>query len=225
MIDLYYFPSPNTWKITIILEECGLAYRILPINTLNGDQFAPDFLHISPNNKVPAIVDHEAPEGPLSLFESGAILLYLAEKSGKLLPPAGQARARVLEWLFWQVGGLGPMAGQTHYFRRASPEAIVSAAIERFTRETARLYSVMERRLDGRDYLADEYSIADIACWGWVWFHDMHAQDLALYPNVAQWFDRIGDRPAVQKGRRVGLELVPAEVRGMLERHGGDDAR
>ncbi|MBB4631963.1 glutathione S-transferase N-terminal domain-containing protein [Sphingosinicella soli] len=216
MIDLYYFPSPNTWKVSIMLEECGLPYRIVPIDTLAGDQFKAEFLRISPNNKVPAIIDHDGDSGEVSLFESGAILLYLAEKTGKLLPPAGSARARALEWLFWQIGGLGPMAGQTHYFRRNAPENI--QAVERFTSETTRLYRVMDSRLDGRDYLADTYSIADIACWGWVWFYDMHAQDLSAHPNVARWYASVGDRPAVIAGRKAGLDLVPAEHRGILER-------
>jgi len=216
MIDLYYFPSPNTWKVSIMLEECGLPYRLIPIDTLAGDQFKPEFLRISPNNKVPAIVDHDGDGGAVSLFESGAILLYLAEKTGKLLPAAGAPRARALEWLFWQVGGLGPIAGQTHYFRRNAPDNI--QAVERFTNEAARLYRVMDSRLEGRDYLADDYSIADIACWGWVWFHDMHAQDLSAFPNVARWHANIGNRPAVIAGRKVGLELVPVEHRGILER-------
>jgi GST-like protein len=214
VIDVYYFPSPNTWKVTIMLEECGLPYRIVPVNTLNGDQFAPAFLNISPNGKVPAIVDHDVPGGPVALFESGAILQYLAEKSGKLLPSAGAGRARVLEWLFWQVGGLGPIAGQTHFFRRGAPENI--QAVERFTNEAARLYRVMDSRLEGRDFLADDYSIADIACFGWIWFHEMHAQDLSLYPNVARWYAAVGARPAVLAGRRVGLELVPPEHRSLL---------
>src|ERR1700730_7140753 len=140
MIDVYYFPSPNTWKVTIMLEECGLPYRIIPINTLQGEQLAPQFRRISPNARVPAIVDQDTGAGPLSVFESGAILVYLAEKTGRLLPKAGLQRARTLEWLFWQVGGLGPMAGQTHYFRRAAPEAFGAGTLERFRQETARLY-------------------------------------------------------------------------------------
>ncbi|MDB5714528.1 MAG: hypothetical protein JWO15_1925 [Sphingomonadales bacterium] len=216
MIDLYYFPSPNTWKVSIMLEECGLPYRIIPIDTLTGDQFDPTFRRISPNSKVPAIVDLDGDGGKVSLFESGAILLYLAEKTGMLLPTAGAARARVLEWLFWQVGGLGPNAGQTHFFRRNAPENI--QAVERFTKEVARLYRVMDDHLEGREYLADDYSIADIACWGWVWFHEMHAQKLSDFRNVARWYASVGDRQAVIAGRKAGLDLVPAEHRGILER-------
>jgi GSH-dependent disulfide-bond oxidoreductase len=217
MIDVYYFPSPNTWKVTIMLEECALPYRILPVNIQQREQFAPEFLKISPNNKVPAIVDHETPEGPVSVFESGAILVYLAEKTGRFLAKSGAKRARTLEWLFWQVGGLGPTAGQTHYFRRAAPEDTSAQAIERFTNESTRLYGVINRRLEQTDYLAGDYSIADMACWCWVWFHDMHLQDLADFRFVARWFDAIAQRPAVLAGRRVGLDLVPEDQRPLLE--------
>jgi GSH-dependent disulfide-bond oxidoreductase len=217
MIDLYYFPSPNTWKVSIMLEECALPYRVVPINTLKQEQFSAEFLKISPNNKVPAIVDHAGPDGALSLFESGAILVYLAEKTGLLLPRAGAARARVLQWLFWQVGGLGPMAGQTHFFRRAPAGMATPQVIDRFVGESTRLYRVMELQLAQQDYLAGEYSIADIACWSWVWFHAMHQQSFADFPHVARWFAAIGRRPAVIAGRRVGLDLVTEEQRKILE--------
>jgi GST-like protein len=217
MIDLYYFPSPNTWKVSIMLEECALPYRIVPINTLKQEQFSAAFLKISPNNKIPAIVDHEAPEGPLSIFESGAILVYLAEKTELLLPRSGAGRAHALEWLFWQVGGLGPMAGQTHYFRRASEGAATPQVIERFVNESARLYRVLDKQLAEQEYLAGEYGIADIACWCWVWFHEMHQQHFAEFPHVQRWFAKIGRRPQVIAGRRVGLDLVPEEHRKVLE--------
>jgi GST-like protein len=219
MIDVYYFPSPNTWKVTIMLEECGLPYRIIPINTLQGEQLAPQFRRISPNARVPAIVDQDSGAGPLSVFESGAILVYLAEKTGRLLPEAGAQRARTLEWLFWQVGGLGPMAGQTHYFRRAAPEACGAGTLERFRQETARLYGVLDAQLAAAGFITGEFSIADIACWSWVWFHELHFQQLADFPNISRWFAALGARPAVLAGRRVGLELVPSEQRAILE-HG-----
>jgi GST-like protein len=217
MIDVYYFPSPNTWKVTIMLEECALPYRILPVNIQQREQFAPDFLEISPNNKVPAIVDHDAPQDSLSVFESGAILMYLAEKTGKFLAKSGAQRTRTLEWLFWQVSGLGPMAGQTHYFRGAPAADTSPQAIERFTKESTRLYGVMNRHLEESGYFAGDYSIADIACWCWVWFHDMHLQDLANFPHVSSWFAAIAKRPAVLAGRRVGLDLVPNSQRNLLE--------
>jgi GST-like protein len=217
VIDVYYFPSPNTWKVTIMLEECALPYRIIPVNIQQREQFAPEFLKISPNSKVPAIVDHEAPDGPLPVFESGAILVHLAEKTGRFLATSGVQRARTLEWLFWQVGGLGPMAGQTHYFRRAPPAETSAQAIERFTKESTRLYGVMNRHLEQSSYFAGDYGIADIACWCWVWFHDMHLQDLADFPAVSRWFSTISQRPAVLAGRRVGLDLVPEDQRNLLE--------
>ncbi|MDB6160433.1 MAG: hypothetical protein JWO04_4139 [Gammaproteobacteria bacterium] len=218
MIDVYYFPSPNTWKVTIMLEECALPYRIIPIDTLQGEQRSPEFRRISPNARVPAIVDHDTGAAPLSVFESGAILVYLAEKSGQLLPKGAAQRAHTLEWLFWQVGGLGPMAGQTHYFRRSAPEAFGIGTLARFAKETRRLYGVLDAQLAAADFITGEYSIADIACWSWVWFHELHLQDLAEFPNVGRWFAALGARPAVLAGRRVGLELVPEEQRGILER-------
>jgi GST-like protein len=217
MIDVYYFPSPNTWKVTIMLEECGLPYRIVPVNTLQGEQLSPQLRRISPNGRIPAIVDHATGAAPLSVFESGAILVYLAEKTRRLLPERGAQRAHTLEWLFWQVGGLGPMAGQTHYFRRGAPESFDAGTLERFVKETRRLYGVLDAQLASADFITGEYSIADIACWSWVWFHKLHLQDLAEFPNIGRWFAALGARPAVLAGRRVGLELVPEEQRGLLE--------
>jgi GSH-dependent disulfide-bond oxidoreductase len=212
MIDLHYFPTPNTWKVSIMLEECGLPYRVVPVNIMTGDQFKPEFLRISPNNRVPAIVDHEGDGGPLALFESGAILVYLAEKTGRLLPPRGAARADVLQWLFWQMGGLGPMAGQVHHFHMQAPDN--GYAVERYGNELHRLYTVMDEQLEARLYLAGEYSIADIACWGWVHYHELQQVRLEDYPRVQAWFREVGQRPAVQRGCAVGKGLFerPAEL-------------
>ena len=173
MIELFYFPSPNTWKASIMLEECELPYRLKIIDITKNEQFDASFLSISPNNRVPAIVDHDAPEGARPVFESGAILVYLAEKSNRFLPASGPHRTEVLEWLFWQVGGLGPMAGQAHHFRRYAAEGN-AYAVDRYTRECARLYGVLDRRLQGRAWIAGDYSVADISCWGWVWYHRLH---------------------------------------------------
>ncbi|MFP2904597.1 glutathione binding-like protein [Pyxidicoccus sp. 3LFB2] len=201
MIDLYFSPTPNGLKVRLFLEETGLAYRLVPVRLSAGEQFAPAFLAISPNNKIPAIVDHAPMYGdaPLPMFESGAILLYLAEKSGQLLPADSRARLEALQWLFWQVSGLGPMAGQAGYFRVYAPEPL-PAAIERYTREVSRLYGVLDRRLEGRDYLAGEaYSIADIACYPWVVPHAAHGQSLSSFPHVERWFERITRRAATQR--------------------------
>lgn len=216
MIDLYYFPTPNTWKVGIMLEECGLPYRVVPVDITRDEQFAADFHAISPGNKVPAIVDHDSPHGSQSVFESGAILLYLAEKTGRFLPPEGPERVAAFEWLFWQMGGLGPMAGQAHHFLRYAREGNDYAA-ERYTRECARLYGVLDRRLQDRTWLAGDYSVADMACWGWVWFHPMHGQSLAHFPHVARWFEAMSARPAVQRGRAIGLDMLSDEVRPMME--------
>jgi GST-like protein len=200
MIDLYHWPTPNGHKITIFLEEAGVPYRIHPVDIRKGDQFKPDFLKISPNNRMPAIVDH-APAGggePISLFESGAILLYLAEKTGKFIPPDVRGRAEVLQWLFWQVGGLGPMAGQNGHFANYAAEKI-PYAIDRYVKETNRLYGVMNKRLADRPYLAGDYSIADMAAYPWVVPHERHGQNLADFPHLTRWFEAIKARPAVQK--------------------------
>ena len=197
MIDLHFWPTPNGLKIKLFLEEAGLPYRAFPVDIGKGDQFKPEFLAISPNNKIPAIVDHEPADGgaPLSLFESGAILLYLAEKTGRFIPPDPRGRVEVLQWLFWQVAGLGPMAGQNGHFNVYAPEK-VPYAIDRYNRETARLYGVLDRRLADREFIAGAYSIADIACHPWIVPHASHGQDLADFPNIARWFDVINARPA-----------------------------
>jgi GST-like protein len=207
LIDVYFWPTGNGKKITIMLEECGLEYNVIPVNIGKGDQYKPEFLQISPNNKMPAIVDHTADGGPLSIFESGAILEYLAEKTGRFLPADTRGKYEVLQWLYWQVGGLGPMAGQAHHFLRYAPRKI-EYAMERFRKETARLYQVMDNRLADRDYLAGEYSIADMAAWPWVFRHDWQEQDLDDFPNLKRWFGAITARPAVKKGAAVGKEWM-----------------
>jgi GST-like protein len=218
MIDLYFSPTPNGLKIRLFLEETGLPYRIVPVRLSAGEQFEPAFLAISPNNKIPAIVDH-APVGggePLPVFESGAILMYLAEKSGRLLPAGGRDRLDAMQWLFWQVSGLGPMAGQAGYFR-VYASAPVHEAIERYTRELSRLYGVLDRRLEGREWIAgDAYSIADIACCPWIVPHAAHGQDLAAYPNLRRWFGAISARPATLR-TYAGVEDVYARPRRLTQ--------
>lgn len=197
MIDLYYWTTPNGHKITLFLEEAGLPYQILPINISKGEQFGADFLKIAPNNRIPAIVDH-APAGagePISLFESGAILLYLAEKTGQFIPGDLRGRTEVLQWLFWQMGGLGPMAGQNHHFNQYAEEKI-PYAIDRYVRETARLYDVLDRRLSDRPFIAGDYSIADMACYPWIVPHERQGQRLDHFPHLKRWFDAIQARPA-----------------------------
>jgi GST-like protein len=208
MIDLYYWPTPNGHKITIFLEESGRPYRIIPVNIGAGDQFKPEFLAISPNNRMPAIVDRApADDGrPLSVFESGAILMYLAEKIGEFLPQSPRHRVEVSQWLFWQMGGLGPMLGQNHHFAHYAPEKI-PYAIERYVKETNRLYCVADRRLADREFLAGDYSIADMAAYPWVVPHERQGQNLDEFPNLKRWFDSIRDRAAVvaayEKGKAV----------------------
>lgn len=222
MIDLYYWPTPNGHKTTLFLEETGLPYRIVPVDIGAGDQFKPEFLAISPNNRMPAIVDHAPADGgePISVFESGAILQYLAEKSGQLLPTAARERKTVLEWLSWQLGGFGPMLGQNHHFTRYAPEK-VPYAIERYQRETARLYGVLDRRLAGRDFIAgDALSIADLACHPWAVAHAWHHVDLADYPQVRRWHDALAARPAF--ARAYALEKTfkrPAEMTDEMRRN------
>ncbi|MEE8343929.1 MAG: glutathione binding-like protein [Woeseiaceae bacterium] len=211
MIDVFFWPTGNGKKITIMLEECDLEYRIIPVNIGKGDQYTPEFSAISPNNKMPAIIDHDAEGGPVSMFESGAILIYLAEKTGQLLPTTPRERFKVLQWLFWQVGGLGPMAGQAHYFLRYAPDKN-EEGMRRFRNEVARLYAVMDKQLGKEEYLAGEYSIADIAAWPWVFRHDWQEQDLNDFPNVRRWFDTIGKRPAVARGAVVGQDLVDRSI-------------
>ena len=197
MIDLYYWTTPNGHKITIFLEEVGLPYNIIPVNIGAGDQFKPEFLKISPNNRIPAIVDREPANGgePISVFESGAILLYLAEKTGKLIPQDVRQRVEVLQWLFWQMGGLGPMAGQNHHFSQYAPEKI-DYAINRYVKETGRLYAVLNKRFADREFVAGDYSIADIAAYPWIVPYENQSQNLEDFPNLKRWFEAIKARPA-----------------------------
>ena len=211
MIDLYFYPSPNGLKVTIMLEECGLPYRIQFVDITRGAQFAPEFLKISPNNKIPALVDSTQPQAPVSVFESGAILLYLAERTGQYLPAGGQARYRALQWLFWQVGGLGPMAGQAHHFRAFASEQ-VPYGIRRYTDECNRLYGVLNRALGESEWLAGEYSIADMACYPWIIPYARQGQRLEDCPHVARWFAAMGARGAVQKGLERGHEKAADAV-------------
>ena len=207
MIDLHFYPSPNGLKISIMLEECGLPYRVVEVNILRGEQFKPEFLRISANNRIPAIIDQDVPGGPLPIFESGAILQYLAEKSGRFLPSEVHARFDVLQWLYWQVGGLGPMAGQAHHFRAFASEH-VPYGIKRYTDECNRLYGVLDRRLADREFIAGEYSIADMACWPWIVFHDRQGQALETFPNVQRWFEAVRARPAVRRAYDRGYERM-----------------
>ena len=222
MIDLYYWTTPNGHKITMFLEETGLEYRIVPVNIAKGEQFDPQFLAVAPNNRIPAIVDHAPPGGgaPISLFESGAILLYLAEKTGRLLPHDVRGRADVTQWLFWQVAGLGPMAGQNHHFASYAPEKI-PYAIERYVRETNRLYGVLNKRLADRSFIAGDYSIADIACYPWTVSHARQSQRLEDFPHLQRWFQVIRERPATvhayEKAKGVNTQpTVTEESRRIL---------
>ena len=205
-IDLYFWPTPNGWKISIMLEECGIPYKVIPVNISTGQQFEPSFLEISPNNRMPAIVDPNGPGNrPISVFESGAILQYLGRKSGRFYPQDERAKVAVEEWLFWQMGGLGPMAGQTHHFVHYAPEQL-PYAINRYVNECNRLYGVMNKRLARQDYLASEYSIADMACVGWVSRWLRQNQDPNDFPHVKRWLDRLLARPAVQRGMAIKVE-------------------
>lgn len=204
MIELFYWMTANPKKITIMLEECELPYRITPINIAKGVQFEPDFLRLAPNNRVPAIIDEDGPDGqPISVFESGAILQYLGRKTGRLYPADERARVAVEQWLFWQVGGLGPMSGQSHHFAFWALEKL-PYAIQRYADEVHRLYGVLNNRLRDRSFLADEYSIADIACYPWIIHHDAPGHPgLAEFPHLTRWFEHMGERPAVQRGMTV----------------------
>lgn len=205
MIELYYWPTPNGHKITLMLEETGLPYAIRPVNIGRGEQFAPDFLAIAPNNRMPAIVDTAPADGgaPLGVFESGAILEYLADKTGRFLPTAPRSRFEVLQWLYWQMGGLGPMLGQNHHFNRYAPEKI-PYAIERYVNETRRLYGVLDERLDGRAYIAGaDYSVADMAAYPWIVPHAAQGMDLADFPHLKTWFERVAARPATARAYAV----------------------
>lgn len=207
-IDLYYWPTPNGWKVTILMEELGVPYNIIPVNITRGEQFDPKFLQIAPNNRMPAIVDHAPLDGgnPITLFESGAIMEYLAEKHGRFIPHERRSKYEVLQWLYWQMAGLGPMAGQAHHFRQYAPEKI-DYAIERYTNEVNRLYGVMNLRLSDRKYLGGDYSIADMAAWPWVSLYERQGQNIGEFPYLKRWFDTLKMRPAVQKGHTVGQEL------------------
>lgn len=217
MIALYAWPTPNAHKISIMLEECGLDYEVHAVDITAGDQFDPGFLKIAPNNRMPVIIDPDGPGGEaISVFESGAILIYLAEKTAKFLPPAGAARYAVMEWLMFQMTGLGPICGQAHHFRDAAPER-VPYAINRFTDEAGRLYGVMDRRLAEVPFLAGaDYSIADMACWPWVRVHRYHGQPWESWPHVKRWFDLIAARPAVQRGMEL-LSEKRAKTREILD--------
>lgn len=222
-IELHYWPTPNGWKISIALEEMGIPYELKAVDIGRGEQFSPAFQAISPNGRMPAIVDPDGADGEaLAIFESGAILQHLGRKSGLFYPQAPSARAEVEQWLFWQVGGLGPMAGQTHHFRQYAPAVVsdqrqLAYGVRRYTDEVRRLYSVLDRRLEDRDYVAGDYSIADMAIWPWIVPYRNQGQDLERTPRLKAWFDRIGARDAVQRGMALGQEL-----RGNL---GGSGAR
>lgn len=212
MIDLHYWTTPNGHKITMFLEEAGLPYRIVPVNIGKGDQFKPEFLAIAPNNRIPAIVDHQPADGgaPVSVFESGAILLYLAEKTGKLIPADPRGRVETLQWLFWQMAGLGPMAGQNHHFRNYAVEKI-PYAIDRYVNETNRLYGVLDKRLADRPFVAGEaYTIADIACYPWTVGHENQGQKLEDFPHLKRWFESIKARPATERAYARAAEVNPA---------------
>jgi GSH-dependent disulfide-bond oxidoreductase len=203
MIELYTWTTPNGRKVSVMLEETGLPYRTHAVNIGKGEQFTPEFIALNPNSKIPAITDSEGPGGkPINLFESGAILIYLAEKTGKLMPRDPVRRLEALQWLMFQMGGVGPMFGQAHHFLRAAPEPI-AYGIERYTKETRRLYGVLDGRLADHEFLAGEYSIADIATYPWVARHEWHKVELADFPNVARWYEAIDQRPAVARGMKV----------------------
>ena len=206
MIDFYYWPTPNGWKVAIMLEECGLDYRTLPVDIGKGDQFKPDFLAISPNNRMPAIVDHDVEGAPVAVFESGAILFYLAEKTGRFLPADPLGRLEALQWLFWQVGNQGPMAGQLSHFVNYAP-GDQAYSRDRYAREYDRCLGVLERRLEGRDFILGDYSVADMICWPWVLIAKPLGQPLDAFPKVARWRQAVKARPAVQAGVDLRKDL------------------
>ncbi|MCC5809027.1 MAG: glutathione S-transferase N-terminal domain-containing protein [Ectothiorhodospiraceae bacterium] len=208
MIDLYYWTTPNGHKITIFLEETGLPYTIVPVNISQGDQFGESFLRISPNNRIPAIVDRQPDDGgePVSVFESGAILLYLADKTGQFIPADLRGRVQVLEWLMWQMGGLGPMLGQNHHFKTYAPEKL-PYAIDRYVNETARLYGILNEQLEGKDYICGDYSIADMACYPWVVPHERQGQNIDEFPEIKRWMQAMEARPAVQRAYARAKEI------------------
>jgi len=214
-LDLYYWPTPNGWKVSIMLEETEIPYNLIPVNIMAGDQFQQEFLKISPNNKMPAIVDPNGPnDNPISIFESGAILLYLAEKTGRFLPENPSDRYTIIQWLMFQMGGVGPMLGQAHHFRQYAPEKI-PYAIERYTNETSRLYRVLDKQLSQVEYVAGDYSIADMAIYPWIVPHEKQGQNLADFPNLKRWFETVSQRPAVSRGLAV---LSESRVQNMDER-------
>jgi len=217
-IDLYYAPTPNGWKIPIALEEMGLAYNLIHVDIGKGDQFTDWFQAISPNGKIPAITDPDGPDGaPVTIFESGAILQYLARKTGQLYGRSARARIEIDQWLFWQVGGVGPIAGQAHHFLvyapKMNPPHDIPYAKDRYRTELARLYKVLDTRLEDRDYVAGDYSIADIALWGWASLWERQQQDITLLPNMEAWLARVAARPAVQTGRALLADRRPADTR------------
>jgi GSH-dependent disulfide-bond oxidoreductase len=213
MIDLYYWPTPNGHKVTLFLEETAIPYNIVPVNIGTGEQFKPEFLAISPNNRMPAIVDHSPRErgAPISVFESGAILLYLAEKSERFIPNDSRGRVEVLQWLFWQVGGLGPMLGQNHHFSRYAPERI-PYAVDRYVNETNRLYGVLNRRLADHPFVAGAYSIADMACYPWIVPYERQGQRLEDFPHLKRWFEAIKARPATVRAYERGASISTSPV-------------
>jgi GST-like protein len=205
-IELYTWNTPNGRKISVALEEMGLPYNVHPVNIGKGEQFKPEFLKISPNNRIPAIIDPDGPGGrPISVFESGAILIYLGQKTGKFLPTDQRRQVPVMEWLMWQMGGFGPMPGQVHHFLQVENEQDRRYGLERYSKETRRLYGVLDKRLAGREYVADECSIADFAILGWAWRHERHQVDLADFPEVKRWYATMMGRPGTKKGFEVGL--------------------
>jgi GST-like protein len=221
-IDLYFWPTPNGWKITVMLEECELPYNLIPVNIAKGEQFKPEFLAISPNNRIPAVVDHSGPGGkPISIFESGAILQYLGRKTGKLYPRSERGRVEVDQWLFWQMANLGPKAGEANHFRNYAPEKL-PYAIERFANEMDRIYGIMDARLAQREFLAGRYSIADIACIGWVSRAERFGHDLSGFPHLRRWLAAVTARPAVKRGLAIRVEAAfrvdvnAPEVRAVL---------
>jgi GST-like protein len=210
MIDLYYWTTPNGHKVTMFLEETGLKYKIIPVNIGKGEQFKADFLKVSPNNRIPALVDHEPKGGgaPVSVFESGAMLVYLAEKTGKFLPASGAARYEALQWLFWQMGGLGPMSGQNNHFKNYAVDKL-QYAIDRYLNEVNRLYGVLDRRLADREFVAGDYSIADMASYPWVIIWDRQGQKIEDFPNIKRWLDAIKARPATERAYAIVKEVNP----------------
>jgi len=213
MIELHSWPTPNGLKISIFLEEAGLEHKVFPVNIGKSEQFDPEFLSFSPNNRIPAIRDLNPTDGgaPITVFESGAILVYLADKTGKFLPGGTRARNEVMQWLMWQMGGLGPMAGQNHHFNVYAPEDIPYAK-DRYINETARLYGVLDRQLEGRDFVANDYSIADMAIYPWIVPHERQKQDLNDFPNVKRWFEAIAARPAVARAYETKDALYPNDL-------------